>query len=619
MPMSTRLSTILPLFVGKKSLGLFLGIGVALAMAFLFPSSANAQLAFTENWEDQPLGAINVVNTPSWATTTSNQTWTVQNTGYLSSRAGHSGTGGNGSTIQHPITGISFANSWSVLFWMKADTLSGGSGASDASGFEFRIGQTGGSPNSSVGFNAFRSTGTGCGTNSIAFVSSVTNFASSTGLSNLSGYCDIDMEGLVIYHRISYNATTNVICFKSWRALDEFEPVTCNNERYIGSPTGTGTSYYLQFSKTSFNRVTDVSVDQIYVSGTSDVIPVPTPCELGGTCIYSMTPEAGSVNATSSVFTLGVTGFISDEDYEDGMFVELSYYRRANLQSGILIYSQIGSAPDSGVYEFPITSAGEFEFTTTADIQSIGDYYLRARVGYEEGWWHNVTNFFGFQTEGEIATEKQLIFTVVEQTGVDLLYTDIEGVLTGGTEVPILDCSISWDGFDLWKCLYSLVVPNQSAVASQWQSLMSNSLSVVPLGYITRFMNIMMSGTAVQPPPLEYTFGSSSPAVLQGKGVSFQIFDNFDFLNSIEADDGSGKNIWGVVMPYFQTIIALGVLGVILFDILAIGVPNFSGGGRSSSRSARSSDDSDIENMKINDYSDISEENWQNMKKNRLL
>lgn len=354
----------------------------------------------------------------------------------------------------------------------------------------------------------------------------------------------------------------------------------------------------------------------------------PPPCSSGGSCLFTINPDRGAVvastTATSATFTIGVTGYVSPDEFEEGMTVQQSYYRQSSLWGGSVADSQIGLAPNSLVIEWPITSAGDFSFSTTTTVEDIsglvqsfsGKYYHKATLAYPQGFFKKVIGWFGFYTTGEELVEINTFFTVAEPNFIDTVYEDPTNFVTGGNgnPSPILDCDIDLD-FNLVSCVYSLIVPPQERMAEVWNSFLENALATVPLGYVTRFATIVLSPSSVQPPPLEYTFGSSSPAVLQGKGVSFQIFDEFDVLNSIEADDGSGKTIWDIVMPFFNTVIALGVLGVILRDLLAIGVPDFT----SDKRKDQKMSTKDIDNMKVNDYSDISEEEWQNLKRNRLL
>lgn len=305
------------------------------------------------------------------------------------------------------------------------------------------------------------------------------------------------------------------------------------------------------------------------------------------TRIVSMSPSA-TTTATSTVFALEVVSMVLPEDYVEGMELKVTYYRQSNSQLAAVAASQPGLAPDSGVYEIPLTGSGRYTFSTTTSITAVGVYWYTAEIIFPEGFFETILGFFDFgeATLQEKAYRKNTTFTVVEMNGIDLLYADPNTVITDGVfgnfleNVDATSCNIISGDFDMIDCLKLLIIPPTPTLVAMWDSLMNNTLRIFPLGYITRFLEIVTLSTPVMPPALEYTYGTSAPTELEGKGMSFQIFDAFPLILTIVADDGTNKNIWDIVTPFFDTIIALGVLGVILMDILALGLPDFSGGQR---------------------------------------
>jgi len=61
--------------------------------------------------------------------------------------------------------------------------------------------------------------------------------------------------------------------------------------------------------------------------------------------------------------------------------------------------------------------------------------------------------------------------------------------------------------------------------------------------------------------------GVEVPEQLEGVNISFQVFDHFDVVEDIRANDGSGKNIYDIVDPYLRTVVALSVLFIIIHDL----------------------------------------------------
>jgi len=118
--------------------------------------------------------------------------------------------------------------------------------------------------------------------------------------------------------------------------------------------------------------------------------------------------------------------------------------------------------------------------------------------------------------------------------------------------------------------LTSVVLPDSQILRNDFNSLYNNIFTRAPIGYVTRFVTILSTSTIKKPPAISYTFGSSSPTELQGKNYSMQIFDKFGTFLAVRADDGSNKNIWDIVMPWFTVAVNLCVLAVILAGLLGL-------------------------------------------------
>jgi len=121
-----------------------------------------------------------------------------------------------------------------------------------------------------------------------------------------------------------------------------------------------------------------------------------------------------------------------------------------------------------------------------------------------------------------------------------------------------------------------LFIPSASDVAREFMKFKDHVLSVFPLGYVTRMVEIIVDTDPVMPPALTYTFSDAPESSVAGTGLegetlSYQIYDHFDVLESIESDQGDNKNIWDIVMPWVNIIVALAVFFVILGDLLGGG------------------------------------------------
>jgi len=294
-----------------------------------------------------------------------------------------------------------------------------------------------------------------------------------------------------------------------------------------------------------------------------------------------------TTTATSSSFVTSVSGYVNNDEYVVGTNVVLNAVRKSSSQQVSMVQAYenaLNPAPYTYSFVFPVTSSGAFDFSTTTDTSLFleGEYSLTAYIdipaedvgGFFASIWDNFMRTLE-QASGNSPSErtfqKTVTFTIGQPTWYD---TVINGVIAerqlDGVDPAV--CSPFSVSFGIIDCLTMLVIPSQSQIAAMWSNLYGNIMTHQPFGWVARFIEIITFGESVQPPALTYTYGDSSPEELQGKTITIQIFDKFDFVNSIESDT-THKTIWDIVMPYFNTIIALGVLGVILSDILQLSIP----------------------------------------------
>lgn len=320
------------------------------------------------------------------------------------------------------------------------------------------------------------------------------------------------------------------------------------------------------------------------------------------TRIVSVDPADTEVLATSTSYTLETQIYISPDDYVDGTTFRMLVLHNSSVQQVSALQAwetaMSGSYVNRLAIEFPVTSSGYHTFsTTTSSLTSDGRYSFTNQIVFpatlgtvvEQGFfaslWARLSYLAsigqGLPPDEQPLISKNTTFIIGATTWYDDLVTDIQSdSIFANAAVckpfvnDIATAFINPD-FDILYCLQFLVIPSAAQFQVIGQTVYDNVLSSFPLGYITRFVQIMTTATPTQPPALEYTYGTSAPDVLQGKDMSFQLFDGFYIIPTIVADDGSGKNIWDIIAPYWDALIGLGVLGVIFMDLLALGMPQF--------------------------------------------
>ena len=326
------------------------------------------------------------------------------------------------------------------------------------------------------------------------------------------------------------------------------------------------------------------------------------------TRIISINPGGNATTSTSTSQAINITGYISDVDYATGTKVTVYISRDSSTQqtSALMAWESAG-APYSAYFEFPISSSGDFSLSTTTDTSDFleGRYSIAVSidlvtsVAYQEngliglvqsGWDYfmgvlELANGSQQDTNSPSNIRKVDSFIIGALTYYDEA-TDAVVSARNNLMVDSAICSPLSGSFEILGCLSFLILPTPTMLNNVWSNLYSNVLTHAPFGYITRFVTLATGLQSSMPVPLTYTFGTSAPEELQGKSIEFQIWDNFGLISEIRSDDAENKNIWEITQPFFELIVGLGVLGVILYDLLNIGIPAF-GGGASYPQSGR--------------------------------
>lgn len=297
-------------------------------------------------------------------------------------------------------------------------------------------------------------------------------------------------------------------------------------------------------------------------------------------------PNWPLARATSTTFALGASGFVNASDYQAGDYVSLEVFNNAQNSSiaAVSLFSSPAFTTDRVDlnYKIPLSGSGAWLFSTSTDLEQIGVYTMQTQIHHKDGLWNSIVGFFSFipgvgnGSASLTATTTQFLVAT----------TTVFDAFQGNSSTPYLQayqqatasstCTNWGDPTQLSTCVNSLFVPNQAQSAQTYALFQSAILNRAPVGYITRLGAIISSSTApVEPIALSYTFGSSSPAAIQGDTYTLNIFDSAYIgstspLASIRSDDGQNKNIWGIVDPYFTTVVAISVFLVILSDLMGI-------------------------------------------------
>lgn len=284
--------------------------------------------------------------------------------------------------------------------------------------------------------------------------------------------------------------------------------------------------------------------------------------------------------------------YINSSDWVEGMFLKVTFSTVKDTMLGGDVINAV-----NGYYTKEIEIPSDFGFNEirTFDSQIIdvlfetheGINYADFYLGYHNtGFWNSVANFFGFDIDSTYFDQRHFAFVVNAISEFDTWFNNGRSVLANEESVigSIVENAINTThstcnfagSFDFGDCLAFLFLPTPYDLKLVWEDFSSDVLSVFPLGYVTRMVDIFVNTGAVKPPALTYTFSDTNDSSVSGTGLegatlSFQIFDHFDVLNSINSDQADNKNIWDIIMPFFNTLVSLAVFLVILGDIMGGG------------------------------------------------
>lgn len=282
------------------------------------------------------------------------------------------------------------------------------------------------------------------------------------------------------------------------------------------------------------------------------------------THIETITPRGGSTIATSSNAVIGASGWVSDDDYKDGMYIQVRYARFSSYQSSI-------ASPDSlyTTKSIPITSAGYFNFSTTSPITATGEYSMLAEIK-SPSLSDQLLNYFGFGqfANSGIRTSSSTKFTAYAASSYDNYVastTASVAAYVASSTISLATCT-AWTSFDLGQCLNLLFVPQTQPIKEALGSFKNGFLSYTPWGYLTRFIVILTNNATGTLPTFTATFMTGPSAT---SSLTFDMQDMIagggDLLESIH-DPNSGLSTRDIVEPWILLFIALSVLFIIISD-----------------------------------------------------
>lgn len=328
-----------------------------------------------------------------------------------------------------------------------------------------------------------------------------------------------------------------------------------------GTLTGSG-QMYLTLSDTNGNAYY-VRASYVRTGSTCSNI-VYDPNGDFSTRIITTTPTGGSTQATSTTFTLGTTGYISDTDFASSTRIVITDYKtnsKYGNQSAILInaWNYAMGLGDGGQFTEYLNSSGSFSISTTTNLstnEAIGKHTLKIDIitsNLDQTWWNQLW------TPDLITIYSTTTTYIIDELSIgDLQQENVEESINdlATSTQAFVNCGII--DFNLANCLYSIFIPTEQQFRNTFQILYDNTLTKFPIGYVTSMVEILKDTTKQDIPVIDLTVPEGIPGA--GATLDLTISDVawiFNATSTFGTPEQKGQSLFSIVNPYWEILVYL--------------------------------------------------------------
>lgn len=290
------------------------------------------------------------------------------------------------------------------------------------------------------------------------------------------------------------------------------------------------------------------------------------------TRIISMLPENGTTTPSGVPVDFELTYFINESDLDSWVGVVVDF---ENIDQNVLL-SELSPNTYHFIDNHFATSSGLFTYATSTVLADgnyrVSGYLTRSYLGLNDIW-------SGINTSAIDELHNQFIVGTSTTLGnlSQSLFTDVNSLISSTTisttTAAMRAGCVPWSGsFDVDLCVTYLLVPSSEQLNSAMISLRDGVLTKAPVGYVTRFIDIISASSTVAMPTISYTFATSSALA----SIGTMTFDPFgalssttNILHSAVSDQGGGA-VWDVIGLVIKIAIYLALVLMIVHDITGI-------------------------------------------------
>lgn len=361
-----------------------------------------------------------------------------------------------------------------------------------------------------------------------------------------------------------------------WRDLSFQESTIWKSESSESVPTPDGSYYYIFY-------FTSPTTTPRYIGWTSFSVTAgvvfPNSFDTD-TRIISTTPNNGQTVATSTTHTIGATGYLNSDDFNDysELQIHLENSNNSFLQCADVICAGFSEGAISRDFSYDLLVSGSFSYSSTTQGLPTGKYWVTSKI--VKGSFC----FLGVCAFRETVFATSTTFTVATTTKLDKLKDDASEYIDTltGSDSTFEDCTVV--SFDFFTCMSDLViymfVPEPDAIQYLGDTLHDNILTHFPVGYVTDFVNVISTSTATSLTVIDATL----PNGIAGAGAHIEldltgVLDQFLNATTSQFNNVSAtttESLFTITNRYWSWIVYILTLFYILGRILGSSlIPRF--------------------------------------------
>lgn len=290
------------------------------------------------------------------------------------------------------------------------------------------------------------------------------------------------------------------------------------------------------------------------------------------TGILSLIPSNDEVVDITIPVLIDVTTYIKTEDYDPDAYLRIRYANQ-------YLYSNLQVANKDVLWTYmtdtPLNSLTDYVSTTTTIVDE-GRYTLQVQIR-KPSFVGSALSFFGLSNlyDAGLVYGTTTTFIASSTTAYDDFIDETASAIStflSSSTISTEVCSLT--GFDLQGCFALMFAWQGDSMQEAFDNIRTGVLTYAPIGYVTRFVEVVTTTGTTTLPTLSYTFADDFPiATLQAKDVTLDVFTDeaLDIVqNQLVSTGDEPLNAWDITNDVIGYVLYLWLAFLIVSDLLGL-------------------------------------------------